>query len=69
MIRVETVIDVVKVQCVTWGTVIFTQAGIIQLAETIQAVGSALLVVLSLIYTGWKFWSDYEKRNPKSPTH
>lgn len=69
MIRVGTVIDVVKVQCVTWGTVILTQAGIIQLAETIQAVGSAMLVVLSLIYTAWKFWSDYEKRNPKSPPH
>lgn len=63
MTRAAAIIDIAKVQLVAWGTIGITQAGVIRLAETVQAVCSALLVVVSLGYAIWKWAKDVHGKN------
>jgi len=55
--------DIAKVNTAAWGAIGVTRAGIIQMAELVHDVGSALLIIASLSYTIWKFRKDYKKRS------
>lgn len=66
-------IDVLKVNIVGWGTVGFTQSGLINMAEVVQAVGTAALIMITIGYTVIKFakllrdmqWEKEDRENDK----
>jgi len=48
-------IDIFKVNCLSWGTIGLTQADIVSLNEQIQQTGNSILIVLAVGYTIIKF--------------
>ena len=48
--------DVFKVNTVAWGTIGLTQSGVIYMADLATAVGTAILVLASVIYTSAKLF-------------
>ena len=70
MIRPE-VFDVIKVNIIAWGTVGFTQSGVLQMAEIVQAVATVALILVSLVYTMVKLhrairemqWETEDRKN------
>lgn len=70
--RLSDWVDIAKVHIAAWGTIGVTQAGLIRLAETVQAVGNALLVLAALGYTLWKWWKsiqddEFRRKNESGP--
>jgi hypothetical protein len=55
LIRTD-IIDIIKVNIAGWGTIGFTQSGVIVMAEAAQAVGTAALVMATLVYTIFKLF-------------
>lgn len=49
------IIDVIKVNVAGWGTIGITNSGLINMAETIQALGTAALILLTIGYTLYKW--------------
>jgi hypothetical protein len=54
--QIEIVLDLLKVNTVAWGTIGITQSGILHMADLATAVGTALLVLASVIYTTAKLF-------------
>lgn len=52
--QLQIIIDIVKVNFVAWGTITLTQSGLIYMADVATAVGTAALVLISVVYTSVK---------------